>query len=135
MAQSLRRIGVASVMNRRLAVLDRLVTPAEADKALAEQPLWILVRESGQADLLLAAVDLVRARKDLPDEESYDLIDLPGERLQTTAVDMGATLQEAQDKLTKSGAEVLYVISQTVPGIPRVLGVLTPEDIESSYRY
>jgi hypothetical protein len=135
MAQSLRRIGVASVMSRRVAVLPRLVTPAAADNTLAEQPLWILVRESGAADLLLAAVDLVRARKELPDEESYDLIDLPGERLQVTTVDMGATLQEAQDKLTKTSAEALYVISQTVPGIPRVLGVITPEDIESSYRY
>ena len=135
MAQSLRRIGVASVMSRRVAVLPRLVTPAEADTVLAEQPLWILLRKSGEEDMLLAAVDLVKARKELPDQESYDLIDIPGERLQTIAVDMGATLQEAQDRLTETGAEALYVVSQTVPGIPRVLGVLTPEDIESSYRY
>ena len=135
MTQSLRRIGVASVMSRRVSVLPRLVTPAEADQALAGQPLWILVRENEHTDVLLMAVDLVRARKESPDEEKYDLIDLPGERLQTTTVDMRATLQEAQDKLRATGAEALYVISQTVPGIPRVLGVLTPEDIESSYRY
>jgi H+/Cl- antiporter ClcA len=135
MTQSLRRIGVASVMSRRVVVLRRLVTPAEVDAALAEQPLWILVRGDGRDDMLLMAVDLVRARRESPDEENYDLIELPGERLQTTTVDMGATLQEAQDKLTETGAEALYVISQTVPGIPRVLGVLTPEDIESSYRY
>jgi len=135
MAQSLRRIGVASVMSRRVAVLPRLVTPAVADTVLAGQPLWILLRESGEEDMLLAAVDLVKARKELPDQESYDLIDIPGERLQTIAVDMGATLQEARDRLTETGAEALYVVSQTVPGIPRVLGVLTPEDIESSYRY
>ncbi len=135
MAQSLRRIGVASVMTRRIAVLPRRVSAADADGALAAQPLWILVRESGEADVLLAAVDLVRARKEAPDEETYDLIDLPGERLHTATVDMGATLQEAHDRLTDTGAEALCVISQTVPGIPRVLGVLTPEDIESSYRY
>jgi chloride channel protein, CIC family len=135
MAQSLRRIGVASVMSRRVVVLPRLVTPADADKALAEQPLWILVREGDRADMLLAAVDLVRARKELPDEDGYDLIELPGERLQVTTVDMRATLQEAQDKLMQTGAEAVCVISQTVPGIPRVLGVLTPEDIENSYRY
>jgi CIC family chloride channel protein len=135
MAQSLRRIGVASVMSRRVVVLPRLVTPADADKALAEQPLWILVREGDEADMLLAAVDLVRARKELPDEDGYDLIELPGERLQVTTVDMRATLQEAQDRLMQTGAEAVYVISQTVPGIPRVLGVLTPEDIENSYRY
>jgi H+/Cl- antiporter ClcA len=135
MAQSLRSIGVASVMNRRVAVLPRQVTSAEADDALAGQPLWILVRGTEQADVLLAAVDLVRVRKDDPDEETYDLIDVPGERLQTMPIDMGATLQEAQEKMQKSGAEALYVISQTVPGIPRVLGVLTPEDIENRYHY
>jgi len=135
MAQSLRRIGVASVMSRRVVVLPRLVTPADVDKALAEQPLWILVREADRADMLLAAVDLVRARKELPQEDGYDLIELPGERLQVTTVDMRATLQEAQDRLLQTGAEAVYVISQTVPGIPRVLGVLTPEDIENSYRY
>jgi H+/Cl- antiporter ClcA len=135
MAQSLRRIGVASVMNRGVVILPRVATAGEADGALAQQPLWILVRESGQADMLLAAVDLVRARKESPDEENYDLIELPGERLQTATVDMRATLQEAQDRFRDSGAEALCVVSQTVPGIPRVLGVLTLEDIESSYRY
>ena len=135
MAQSLRSIGVASVMNRRVVVLPRQVTSAEADDALAGQPLWILVRGTEQADVLLAAVDLVRVRKDAPDEESHDLLGVPGERLQTRPIDMGATLQEAQELMQKSGAEALYVISQTVPGIPRVLGVLTPEDIENRYHY
>ena len=134
-AQSLRRIGVASVMNRRVVVLPRRVSPAEADEALAGQPLWILVRGTEQADTLLAAVDLARVRADTPDAKSYDLIEMPGVRLQSQPVDMGATLQEAQEKMRESGAEALYVISQTVPGIPRVLGILTPEDIENSYHY
>lgn len=135
MAQSLRRIGVASVMNRRLVVLPRQVTPLEADDALAGQPLWILVRDPDDTDVLLAAVDLVRIRKEHPDEENYDLLSMPGERLQAQAIDMGATMQEAQAKIQDGGAEALYVISQTVPGIPRVLGFVTPTDIENSYRY
>ena len=135
MAQSLRRIGVASVMNRRVVVLSRQVTSAEADKALAGQPSWILVRGTEQADVLLAAIDLVRVRKEAPDEEHYDLLAMPGERLQTRPIDMGATLQEAQQMIEKSGAEALIVVSQTVPGIPRLLGVLTPADIENSYHY
>ncbi|TCK17976.1 H+/Cl- antiporter ClcA [Thiogranum longum] len=134
-AQSLRRIGVGSVMNRQVVTLPRRVSPAEVDEALAGKPVWILVREAGRADTLLPAVDLVRARRDAPDQESYDLIDVPGERVQTLPVDMGATLQEAQEKMRESGAGALYVISQTVPGIPRVLGVLTAEDIENSYHY
>lgn len=133
--QSLRRIGVASIMDRRVVALSREANAASVDRALAAQPLWVLLRATGEPDLLLAAVDLVRARKEMPDAQSYDLLAVPGERLQATPIDMGATLQEAWDKLHDSNAELLYVISQTVPGIPRVIGVLTREDIESSYRY
>jgi CIC family chloride channel protein len=135
MVQSLRRIGVAGVMNRRVVALPRWVTPTEADNALSGQPLWILVRETEQPEVLLVAVDLARARMELPDEETYDLLEVPGERWQTVPIDMRATLQEAQDKIAKSGAKILYVTGQTVPGIPRLYGVLTSEDIENSYRY
>ncbi len=94
-AQSLRRIGVASVMNRRVVVLPRRVSPAEVDEALAGQPLWILVRGTEQADTLLAAVDLVRVRADIPDAESYDLIEMPGVRLQYGGDVTGSTGKNA----------------------------------------
>jgi H+/Cl- antiporter ClcA len=135
MTQSLRRVGVASVMDRRVVVLPKQVTAAEADEALSKHPAWILLHGTGQKAVLLAAVDLVRVRNEDPEKESYKLLEMPGERLQVLPVDMGATAQEAQEKIRQSGAEALYVISQTVPGIPRVLGVLTPADIENSYHY
>ena len=134
-AQSLRRVGVAGVMNRRVTVLPRHATAEKIDTALAEQPLWILVQEEDNPVVLLAAVDLVRSRKENPDLESFDLRGFPGKRLQTAAVDIRATLHEAKEKMTTTGAEALYVISQTVPGLPRVYGVLTQEDVESGYRY
>ena len=134
-AQSLRRVGVAGVMNRRVTVLPRHATVEKIDTALAEQPLWILVQEEDNPVVLLAAVDLVRTRKENPELESLDLRGFPGKRLQTAAVDIRATLHEAKEKMTTTGAEALYVISQTVPGLPRVYGVLTQEDVESGYRY
>jgi len=134
-AQSLRRVGVAGVMNRRVTVMPRHATIEKIDAALAAQPLWILVEEDGKPVVLLAAVDLVRTRKENPDLESLDLRGFPGKRLQTAAVDIRATLHEAKEKMTTTGAEALYVISQTVPGVPRVYGVLTQEDVESGYRY
>ncbi len=133
-SQSLHRMGVASVMNRKVAILVRSATPEAIDQAIDAQPAWILVRDEGQPEVLLAAVDLVRARKESPDEEAYDLLAIPGKRLQTAAIDMRATLHEAEDKIQRTGAEAVYVISQTVPGIQRVYGVLMPEDIANSYR-
>jgi CIC family chloride channel protein len=134
-AQSLRRVGVAGVMNRRVTVLPRQAPVEKIDAALAEQPRWILVEEDGKPMVLLAAVDLVRMRKENPELEDLDLRGFPGERLQTAAVDIRATLHEAKEQMIATGAKALYVISQTVPGVPRVYGVLTQEDVESGYRY
>ncbi len=134
-AQSLRRVGVAGVMNRHVEVLPRQASAEEIDTALAQQPRWILVEEDNQPVVLLAAVDLVRSRKENPQLEHLDLRGFPGERLQTAAVDIRATLHEAKEKMATTGAQTLYVISQTVPGVPRVYGVLTHEDVESGYHF
>jgi hypothetical protein len=134
-AQSLRRVGVAGVMNRHVTVLPREADAEQIDAALAEHPIWILVEEEGTPVVLLPAVDLVRTRKENPELETLDLRGFPGKRVQTAPIDIQASLHEAQEKMAESGAEALYVVSQTVPGIPRVYGVLTKEDIESGYRY
>jgi hypothetical protein len=133
-SQALRRMGVAGVMDRKIARLPRWASAAEVDAAVAAAPSWILVREPERAELLLAAVDLVRARQDSPDAEQYDLLGIPGTRLQTAPIDMRATLHEAEELIAASGAEALYVTSRTVPGIERVYGVLRPDDIVRSYR-
>ena len=134
-AQSLRRVGVAGVMNRQVTVLPREASVEKIDVALSKHPSWILVEEDGSPVVLLPAVDLVRTRKESPELDTLDLRGFPGKRLQTAAIDIRASLHEAQVKMTETGAEALYVVSQTVPGIPRVHGVLTREDVDSGYRY
>lgn len=134
-SQSLRRVGVGAVMDRSVEVLPRWVDAARVDDELARDPHWILVREAGQPEVLLAAVDLVRERKGNPESEEYDLLDLPGTRLQTAGIDMQASLQEALEVMTGTGAEALYVTRETVPGLPRVYGVLTRQDVETAYRH
>jgi len=132
--QSLRRIGVAGVMDSKVQVMARKVTAAQVDQAIATAPTWLLLRDEEQPELLLAAVDLVRARKEDPDAEVYDLLEIPAIRLQTAPIDMQASLQEADALVRDSGAEALHVVSHSVPGVPRVYGVLTRQDIERSYR-
>lgn len=134
LTQSLRRIGVASIMNRRIAVLPVEISAEEADKALSQEPAWILLRDS-EAEIMLPAIDLVHARKESPEAESYNLLKIPGERTETAPIDMRATLEQAYNVLSETGRNILYVVSQTVPGIPRVNGVITRDDIENSYRY
>lgn len=133
--QSLRRVGVAGLMDRKLAILPRQASAEQIDAALAEEPRWIVIREEGKPELLLAAVDLLRARKEQADMESLDLLALPGERHQTATIDLRASLHEAQQKMDETGTDSLLVVSQTVPGIPRIYGIITRDDVEKTYRY
>lgn len=134
-AQSLRKVGVGAVMNRSVITLPRQVERETLESALKEAPRWILIREKGEAEVLLSAVDVARELLQGEAAESVDLMSLPGNRFQASAIDFQATLQEARERIRDSGSEALYVTRTTVPGLPRVYGVLTSSDIEDSYRY
>jgi hypothetical protein len=62
-------------------------------------------------------------------------MEIPGDRRTLVAVDMRATMEEARQRLHDSGKEMACIISQNVPGLPRIYGVLGQDEIESSYRY
>jgi CIC family chloride channel protein len=61
-------------------------------------------------------------------------MDIPAERKELTPIDFQASLQEALGILNANDAGALYVTRQTIPGINRIYGVLTREDIDRSYR-
>jgi CIC family chloride channel protein len=134
-SQSLRKVGVGAVMNRSVITLPRLVEREILENALKETPRWILIREKGEAEVLLSAVDVARALLLERGVAPIDLMTLPGNRFQASAIDFQATLQEARERIRDSGTEALYITRTTVPGISRVYGVLTSSDIEDSYRY
>lgn len=134
-ARALRQVGVAGVMSRSFVQLPPQIDRARAEKELAGAPGWVLVRPESGTPVLLPAVDLVRALHEAPEKEQFDLLELPAERLTATPVDIQASLQEAQEEMYRHGAHALYVVRTTVPGIPRVYGVLTRAEIERGYRY
>ncbi len=134
-AQSLRRIGVASAMNRKIVVLPRQVEAEQVDRALQDEPVWVLIKEKDTPEVALAGVDLAHARKQSSAAGQFDLMELPGERRTLVAVDIRATMEEVRQHLHDSGKEMAYVISQNVPGLPRIYGVLSHDEVESSYRY
>ena len=78
---------------------------------------------------------MVRALQDQSDVAELDLLAIPAGRLTAAPVDFQASLQEAQEEMHRTGAEVLYITRLTVPGLPRVFGVLTREDILGGYRF
>jgi H+/Cl- antiporter ClcA len=134
LTQALRRIGVASVMERRFESLPEVVDRERVKEALASEPRWILITRDRQPLALMPAADLARQVQEHPEKEECSLTDIPAERKDISAVDFQATLQEAVSILDDNDTEALFVTRHTIPGISRVYGVLTREDIDRSYR-
>jgi H+/Cl- antiporter ClcA len=133
-ARGLRQVGVAAVMNRSFVQLPTRVERPLAEQALADKPRWLLLHRDDAPALLMPAVDLVRNLQEQPDAAVLDLLAMPADRLTTASIDFQASLQEAQQEMHRSGAEALCVTRLTVPGLPRIYGVLTRDDILSGYR-
>ncbi len=133
--QSLRRVGVASIMKRDFLRCTSLLTRNSASLILAQAPEWILVEQQGANPVsLMPGVDLARAIEEGAENE-LDLLAIPARRFQVTNISELATLQEAMEKLQESGAEALYVERIGRHRSITVQGILTREQIESAYRF
>ena len=136
--QALRRIGVASVMDRSLVQVGQHLSREQARICLAEAPTYLLISGDGESRVLMPAVELAKYLESpevADDEEDIDLLRIPAARLDTDSIHLQASLQEAWTLFEQSSAEALLVERMTAPGIVRVYGVLTPETVEKSYRY
>jgi len=133
LTQALRRIGVASVMERRYESLPEVIDRERAQQALANEPLWILITRDRQPLALMPAADLARQLQEHPQQDEYSLAEIPAQRREIRPIEFQATLQEAFDSLSTRDADALYVIRHSIPGISRIYGILTREDIDRSY--
>ncbi len=131
--QAMRRIGVASVMDRAVIGSICQIDRNTAEAILEDRPNWILITEDSAPTELLPAVDLAR---ELEDSEaiSFDLMQIPAQRLQVGSVPIQASVDEALVALNEQHVEALVVQQVAAPGIMRVVGVLTKATLESSYR-
>ncbi len=139
LAQSLRRIGVANVMDRSLVCTEQQVTLAGAQALLERGPSWIIIRRDNALHSLLPPADL--AQYLLAEEEGgnetenteIDLLGIPARRLDASTIHLQASLQEAYEAITGAESEALCVIRRGSDG-KQVDGVLTRKAIERHYQ-
>ncbi len=133
---ALRRMGVASIMDKRFVRSPRIIDFEQAWALLEQKPKWIVVTEENTPTAILSGISLasyLEVEQEHPPEE-IDLMDIPAKRLQLAPIHLHETLQEALEKLNKGEGEALYVRRMSAPGIWRVYGILTREQIESAYQ-
>jgi CIC family chloride channel protein len=137
-SQALRRIGVASVMDRQLLEVEREINVAQARKLLQAQSRFLLIRVDAGGLVLMPAAPLAsyleaETGEDL--DEKIDLLAIPAQRLQAAPVHLQANLSEAAEILAADGVEALVVKRSGAAGAERIFGFLTPEMVERAYRH
>ncbi|MDF9433895.1 MULTISPECIES: chloride channel protein [Chromohalobacter] len=136
--QALSRVAVPAVMERSVARAPRILTRAQAQELLAGKPTWLVItREDGKPPVGLKAAGLARLMLDeqWQDETRFDLLEIPGQRVDMAPIALQATLSEAFEQLNKQGVDVLYVEHTTAPLIRKISGIITRDAIENYYRY
>jgi len=139
LAQSLRRVAVANVMDRSLANVEQQISIADAHTLLEQKPSWIIItRDIGHYSLLppadLAQYLLSKPAQQTDSKESViDLLEIPAMRLDATEIHLQASLQEAHEVISQSEYEALCVIHKE-NGHQQIDGILTRSEIESHYQ-
>lgn len=132
-AQTMRRTGVASIMNRNFSAQPRTIEQSAARALLAQNKEWILVQDQKQAIALLPIPDLARYIKTEQDALNIDLMAIPATRLDLIEANVVATVQDALELLARSGKQALYITGRKGGRAQKVYGVLTRTDIERNY--
>jgi len=133
-AQSLRRIGVASAMDRSFVRSEQVITREAAQALLQQERQWIIIEHEGTPVSIMLSADLARSMgKEIPDE--IDLMEIPAQRVDSVQINIRATLQQALEIMESHQVDKLYVGQSTAAGATSVQGVITRQKIDSYYRY
>ncbi len=140
-AQSLRRIGVASVLNASFVTTPQEISSTIALELLERDPLWMVITENDTPVALLLAADLSLYLNSNPDSDNkmdnIDLLEIPAQREDVAAISRQATLQQALDIMNEKNVDALYItphkIGQSKDNKPVIVGIITRQTVESQY--
>ncbi|MGH1538521.1 MAG: chloride channel protein [Gammaproteobacteria bacterium] len=134
MVQALRRVGVASVMNRNIHRSTHIISSEQAKELVKQNKEWIVVEEDTPIAILPTS-DLCNYLEDDNKEQvdEINLMEIPAKRLQVSCIDLRATADSARQHFIQENVEALCISSTIGPDIIRVYGILTKAKFKSSY--
>ena len=119
-------------MNRQFIESDAQVSIDKARELLNGTPQWVIIRNDNDIRTLLPAADLARYLETAEAGE-FDLLKIPAQRRELAPIHLEASMQQAREALADARVDALYVRRQIAPLSFRTFGVLSRQDIESSY--
>lgn len=135
--QTLRRLGVASIMDRRFVELTGSISLQQARQVLTAKKTFILIRQADRLPLVMPAVELAKFMESVAQDppEQIDLLEMPAQRWQAAGIDFKANCQQAYEQFEDGAFEALYVERIMRFGKRRIYGILSREMVENAYRY
>ncbi len=137
-AQSLRRQGVARIMDRSFITTGAETTIQDTRTMLEKNPLWVVIQKDDLQPAVMPASNLAQylAETDLTDvqDDAVNLLEIPAQRSQAALIDLRATLQEALDTLNRESLDFACIASNPKQ-LTTIQGIITRQDIESHYIY
>ncbi len=130
-AQALRRIGVASTMNKEFIVLPKVANRKIVSDSLKKNPKWVLIDSDHAIRTLLPAIDIQRYLRESQQPE-IQLDEIPALRIDAAGILSQASMQDAFETIEQTSAEAVYIQSSSKP--VKILGIITREDIESQQK-
>lgn len=147
--QVLRGIGAASVLDNKITRVSPLMTQKQAKSIISDVDNihWILINnEAGELTTLMPTSELakflqtasqgnVELKEEMGDEDEFNLLEIPANRMQLSPLSLQASLQQAHEKFTQ-GAEVLFVVFNEEKALTntRIYGIITKTMIDASYK-
>ena len=133
--QSLRRVGVASIMSRSFVRITHQIRRNQAQSLLQKEPEWMVIEVENSPVALMPSVDLAQYLN-MNQQDEIDLLQIPGQRQDSVAIGIRDTLQVALDTMDQHSLDVLYIGQKGRAGDSKyeVNGVVTRHMIESHYR-
>ena len=133
-AQSLRRIGVASVMTRSFVCSEQSIRRSAAQAILQSEPEWIVVEKDNQPLVVMPSADLAQFLS-MNQQDVIDLIELPGKRTDCALVGIRDTLQRALALMDQRSINIVLVGKTDGSNKALIHGIVTRPMIETHYRY
>ncbi len=129
-SRALGRLGLARIMERRIAVLPQRPSRARVEQALRDHPRWILLPSDARVSraLALPVADVLHYLEESR-EDPIELAAIPAKHIEAEPIDVRETLRQAVTRFRDSDAEALCVIQEEQPGEVHVRGLLTRADV------
>lgn len=141
LATLLRKVGVASIVNRNIAFVKPTLRANELAEVLELHPDWLVIVETPTPTFVLPAADAalyldgqVRTESSDTTGEVIDLLTIPAIRRKASTISIVATLEEAHKLMTAESVDVLLVAGNRRSNRKKVYGVVTQQQIVSSYQ-